>query len=70
MTSYEVYIKFVGRTKAPHWFPHFVPDTLLLQELAYQTYVNGVVASLHWNKKLIFPLFPLVTKVWKIENLK
>ena len=25
-----VYIKIVGSTNAPHWLPHFLPDTLLL----------------------------------------
>ena len=47
MTLDGVYIRIIGSTKAPHWLPHFVPDTLLLQELAYQTYVNGVATSLH-----------------------
>ena len=63
MTPDGVYIRIVGRTKTLHWFPHLVPDTLLLQEIAYQTYVNGVAASLHQNKKGLWPLFPLITKV-------
>lgn len=42
-----VYIKILGSTKAPHWLPHVVPYTFLLQEISYQTYVNGVSASLH-----------------------
>ena len=50
--------------------PHFLPDTLLLQEISYQTYVNGVIASLHQNKKGLWHLFPLSTKVCKIENFK
>ena len=70
MTQDGVYIKIYGSTKPPHWLPHFVPDTLFLQEIAYQTYVNGVVASLHRNKKGLWPLFPLITKVCKIENFK
>ena len=57
MTPYGVYIKISSSTKALHWLPHFVPDALLLQEIAYQTYVNGVVASLHQNKKVLWPLF-------------
>ena len=61
MTPDEVYIRIGGSTKAPHWLPHFVPDTLLLQEIYYQTYVNGVVASLHRNKKGLWPSFPLST---------
>ena len=70
MTSDGVYIKISGSTKPPHWLPHFVPDTLLPQDISYQTYVNGVAASLHRNTKGICPPFPLSTKVFKIENFK
>ena len=48
ITSDGVYIRISGSTKAPHWLPHFVPDTLLLQEIAYQTYVNDP------KKRLVF----------------
>ena len=54
MTPIGVYIKISGSTKPPHWLPHFVPNSLLLQEILYQTFVNGVVGSLHRNKKGIF----------------
>ena len=70
MKPYGVYIKIAGSTKAPHWLPYFVTDTLLLQEIAYQTYVNGVVASLHRNKKGRLPPFPLSIGVYRIENFK
>ena len=70
MTSDGVYIRISCSTKAPNWFPHFVPDTLLLQEIAYQYYVNGVIASLHKAKKGLWPPFPLSTGVHRIENFK
>ena len=70
MTPNGVYIRIFGSTRAPHWLLHFVPDTLLLQEIAYQTYVNGVVDYLHRNNKGLWPLFPLLIKVCKIENFK
>ena len=70
MTPDGVCIRIFGSTEPPHWLPHFVPDTLLLREIAYQTYVNGVVASLHRNKKALWSSFPLSTKVCKIENFK
>ena len=70
MTPDGVYIRVPNSTKAPHWLPHFVPDTLLLQEITYRTYVNGVVTSLHQKKKGHWPPFPLSTKVCKIENFK
>ena len=70
MTSDGVYIRIAGSTKAPHQLPHFVPNTLLVQKIAYQTYVNGVAASLHRNKKGLWSSFPLSTKVCKIENFK
>ena len=34
MTPDGVYIRIVGSTMPSHWFPHFVPDTLFLQEMA------------------------------------
>ena len=70
MTPDEVYIRITGITKPSHWLPHLVPDSLLLQEISYQTYVNGVASSLHMNKKGLWPLFPLITPVCKIENFK
>ena len=55
MTPVGVYIRILGSTKPPHWLPHLVPDSLLLQEISYQAYVNGVVASLHQKKKGLWP---------------
>ena len=70
MTPDRVYIRISDNTKASHWFPHLVPNTLLLQEISYETYVNGVPPSLHRDKKGCWPSFPLLTKVCKIENFK
>ena len=70
MTPTRVYIRIVGSTKPPHWIPHFVPDSLLLQEVSYQTFINGVAASLHKHNNGIWPQFPLITLVGKIENFK
>ena len=70
MTPDKVYMRIASSTKPLHWLPHLVPDSSLLQEISYQTYVNGVVASLHHNKKGLWPLFPLITRVCKIENFK
>ena len=70
MTPTGVYIRIARSTKPPHWLPQFVPDSLLLQEIAYQTFINGVAASLHKHKKGIWPQFLLITPVGKIENFK
>ena len=70
MTYNGVYIRMKGSTKAMHWLPHFVLDSLLIHVISYQTYVNGVVVSLHKAKKGIWPPFPLSTRVYKIENFK
>jgi hypothetical protein len=43
---------------------------LLLQDISYQTYVNGVAISLHKAKKGLWPPFPLSTEVHRIENFK
>ena len=66
----EFYIRMPGSTKPPHWLLHLVPKYLHLQEISYQTYVNGVATSLHQNKKELWPPFPLITKVCKIDNFK
>ena len=31
---------------------------------------NGGDASLHWNKKGLWPPFPLITPIYKIKNFK
>ena len=64
------YIRIAGSTKPPHWLPHFVPDSLLIQEIAYQTFINGVAASPHKHKKGLWPQFPSMTPVCKIENFR
>ena len=70
MKPVRVYIKILGSTKPSHWLPHLVPDSLLLQEISYHTFINGVVASLHRNKKGLWPQFPLMKLVCKIEIFK
>ena len=65
-----VYIRIAGSTKPPHWLPHFVLDSLLLQEISYQTFINGLAAPLHKHKKGLSPQFPLITPMWKIETFK
>ena len=70
MTPVGVYIKIPGNMKPPYWLPHFVPDSLLLQEISYHTFINGVDASLQKQKKGLWPQFPLITPMCKIENFK
>ena len=70
MTPDGVYIRIASSTKPLHWLPHLVPDSLLLQEIPYETYVNSVATSIHWNKKGLWPSFPLITKFCKINNFK
>ena len=70
MTPDKVYIRIESSTKAPHWLPHFVPDTLLLHEISYHTYVNDVLASLHRNMKGLWLPFPLPIGVQQVENFK
>ena len=62
MTPNRVYIRIASSTKDPHQLPHFVLGTLLLDEITYQTYVNGAVDSLHRNKKGLLPPFFLIDK--------
>ena len=70
MTLEGFYLRMIGSTKAPHWLPHFIPDRLLMQEIEYQTFINGVFASLLKEKKGAWPPFPLSTKMCKINIVK
>ena len=63
MTPDGVYLRMIGMTKAPHWLPHFIPDKLLLQEIDYQTHINGVSSTLIKAREGAWPPFPLSTKV-------
>jgi hypothetical protein len=53
--GHKTYIKIYGSTKLPHLFPKPIPDKFSLQEVAYQTLVNGVGAPLAKDKKLSWP---------------
>ena len=70
MTLDGVYLRMVGSIKSPHWLSQFKSDKLLLQEIAYQTHINGVYTSLIKARKGAWPPFPLSTKVCKMENVK
>ena len=70
MTLDGIYIRMSSSSKDLYWLLHFVPNKLFLQELAYKTYIHGVVASLHKEKMGLWPPFPLSTRIWKIKNIK
>ena len=70
MSPDRVYIRMIGITKAHHWLPHFILDKILIQEMAYHTYINGDFASLLKAKKGRWLPFPFSTGMCKIENVK
>jgi hypothetical protein len=52
------------------FFPMFVPDKLVLQEVAYQTIINGVGEILYRDKKAIWPPLPLWIDSYSFANTK
>jgi DNA segregation ATPase FtsK/SpoIIIE-like protein len=66
----ETYIRIYGSTKPPHVLPKFVPDKLVLQEVAYHTLVHGVGASLSKYKKLSWPPLPFYVGSYSFKNSK
>jgi len=40
--EHDTYIRVYGAMKSPHLLPRFVRDKLVLQEVVYQTVINGV----------------------------
>jgi hypothetical protein len=69
MTPDGVYIRILRSTKAPHLLPHFIPNTLLLQQIAYQSDANDVDASLHKDQRIFGILFPYQHEFKQLKNL-
>jgi hypothetical protein len=66
----DTYIRIYGAMKPPHLLPRFVPDKLVLQEVAYQTIIHGVRGMLYRSKKAIWPPLPLYIDNYFFENTK
>ena len=65
------YIKIYGAMKPPHLLPRFVPDKLVLQEVAYiQTIIHGIRGMLYKSNKSIWPPLPLYIGSYFFEKTK
>jgi hypothetical protein len=51
LMEHGTYIRVYGAMKSPHLLPRFVPDRLVLQEVAYQTVIHRVSGILYRDKK-------------------
>jgi hypothetical protein len=70
LMEHGTYIRIYGAMKAPHLLPRYVPDKLVLQEVAYQTVINRVREILYRDKKAIWPPLPLWIGTYSFENTK
>jgi hypothetical protein len=68
LMEHGTYIRIYRATKAPHLLPRFVPDKLVLQEVAYQTMINGVRAMLYQDKKAILAPTPIMDRLLLIHK--
>ena len=55
--EYLSYIRILGNNKV-HMLPIILPDRLVLQEVAYQTVIDGVFPKLAQSKRKAWPKFP------------
>lgn len=55
----STYLKIYETTKASHLLPRFVPDILVLKEVAYQTILHVLNASLIKDENKLCPTYPL-----------
>jgi hypothetical protein len=67
LMEHDTYIRIYGAMKPPHLLPWFIPEKLVLQEVAYQTIIRGM---LYRSKKAIWPLLPLYIGKCFFENTK
>jgi hypothetical protein len=70
LMEHDTYIRIYGMIKPPHLFPRFVPNKLVLQEVAYQTIIHGVIEMLYISNKFIWPPLPLYIGNYFFENTK
>jgi hypothetical protein len=70
LMEHDTYIRVYGAMKPPHLLPWFVPDKLVLQEVAYHTIIHGVGGMLYQLKKAIWNLFPLYVGNYFFKNIK
>jgi hypothetical protein len=64
------YIRIYGCEGAPHILPRYVPDRLVLREIAYQIVGVGIVASLSKSQKKKWPSFPIPLGIYSLLNAK
>ena len=69
MEERYTYIRIYGLTGTPHLLPSYVPDRLLLKEIAYQTGVKGIVVVLASMSKKVWPTFPIHLSPYIINNV-
>jgi hypothetical protein len=54
LMEHDTYIKIYRARKAPHLLPRFVPEELVLQEVAYQIMINRVWEVFYQDNKSIW----------------
>jgi hypothetical protein len=57
--KYNTYGRVYVTTRAPHIFPYFVTDILLMREIVYQIVRKWVTSFLMRNNNKLWPLFPI-----------
>ena len=70
MIDNDTYRRKFGATTSPYLLPNLVIDKLVLQEIAYQTFINGPCAILSIAKKALFPSFLVLIGAYDISNIK
>lgn len=64
------YVRVFGSMEPPHVLPWYVPDKVLVREIAYQTIGDGITHTLKECKKSLWPSFPLQCGVYELDDFK
>ena len=67
--KYHSYIQIYSLNNTPDMFPKFVPNRLMLKEIAYQTGSKGIANSLAMGSKRIWPTFPINVGRYFLQNV-
>jgi len=70
LMEHGTYIRIYGAIKYLHLSPRFVPNRMVLQEIAFQTMIHGIGETLYHDKKAIWPPLPLWVRSYSFESIK
>jgi hypothetical protein len=69
MEKHYTYIKIFRCVDAPHLFPKYVPDKVIMRQISYQTMEVGITTFLSSNSRRFCQNFPIKVGKFTLINV-